>query len=74
MNYIAIEKLDSPLYAEVKVRYQAKPARALLTPLADSRVSVEFDTPQRSLTPGQAAVFYDGGIVLGGGTIKEVLR
>jgi tRNA-specific 2-thiouridylase len=52
-----------------KVRYQAQPAKATVTPLPDGRVQVDFAEPQRSVTPGQAVVFYDGKIVVGGGTI-----
>ncbi len=61
---------DESFRAYVKTRYTAAPAMALVTPSANpSQVSVRFDTPQRDLTPGQAAVFYDGDIVLGGGLI-----
>jgi tRNA-specific 2-thiouridylase len=56
--------------AHVKTRYTATPALAEVTPRANaSQVLVRFDTPQRDLTPGQAAVFYDGDIVMGGGLI-----
>ena len=49
-------------------------APALLTPLADGTARVDFDAPQRSITPGQAVVFYDGDLVLGGGTIRQSLE
>ena len=54
----------------VKIRYSAPRVPALLTPLDEKRVQVDFQTPQRAITPGQAAVFYDGEQVLGGGTIS----
>jgi tRNA-specific 2-thiouridylase len=53
----------------VRIRYRHAEAPATVTPLSDDRVSVTFDTPQAAITPGQATVFYDGEIVLGGGWI-----
>lgn len=52
------------------MRYQAQPSQAKLIPTAGGKVRVEFETPQRAVTPGQAVVFYDGDLVLGGGTIQ----
>lgn len=69
VNWIAIEHLSAPMEVTAKVRYQAQPAKAVLTPLPDGRVQVDFAQPQRSVTPGQAVVFYDGDLVVGGGTI-----
>jgi tRNA-specific 2-thiouridylase len=59
-----------PFSAMVKTRYTAKAAMAMVSPSEDAtRVRVRFESPQRDLTPGQAAVFYDGEIVIGGGLI-----
>jgi len=57
--------------AQVKTRYNAKPAEASARILPDGRVRVVFDKPQRAVTCGQAAVLYDDDLVLGGGTIAE---
>ena len=54
--------------ADVKIRCQAKPAKAVLTPDGD-KIHIKFFEKQRSVTPGQSAVIYDGETVIGGGTI-----
>ena len=66
VNFIN-EEIKEEFEAEVKIRCQAKPARALLTPEND-KIRIKFFEKQRSVTPGQSAVFYDGDRVLGGGT------
>lgn len=53
-----------------KIRYAAKPARALLTYGADGTAEIEFEQPQRAPTPGQSVVFYRGDLVIGGGFIR----
>jgi tRNA-specific 2-thiouridylase len=58
------------LRARCRIRYRHQEVPALITPLAASRAKVVFDEPQRGVTPGQAAVFYDGDRVLGGGWIE----
>ena len=55
----------------MKIRYSAKPADATIYPLKEDTVKVEFDNPQRAITPGQAVVFYDDDILVGGGTIVK---
>jgi tRNA-specific 2-thiouridylase len=69
VNWIAGEPPSGPLRAQVKTRYTAKEAWAEVTPLERNKAEVRFEVPQRDITPGQAAVFYDGDIVLGGGLI-----
>lgn len=69
LNFIPFDTLDKPLHVQANVRYQARPAEAVLTPVEHGRVRVDFAEAQRSITPGQAVVFYDGDLVVGGGTI-----
>lgn len=69
VNLIAVEKLLSPMKALVKTRYSQKETEAVLHPIDDNKILVEFNNKQRAITPGQAVVFYDGDIVIGGGTI-----
>ena len=64
------EERGEAFRAAVKIRYRHREAPATVTPLGPSSCRVEFDQPQRAVTPGQAAVFYDGDIVLGGGWIE----
>lgn len=59
----------APFRCQVQIRSHAAAANALVEPLAEGAVRVRFDAPQRAITPGQAAVFYDGEHVLGGGRI-----
>jgi tRNA-uridine 2-sulfurtransferase len=72
VNWISGVPPQAPFRAEVKIRYKAPPAPATITPLADNRIAVAFDDPLRDITPGQAAVVYDGAVCLGGGIIARV--
>ena len=69
VNYVGTPP-DAPVEVSVKVRYKASEAQAVLYPQAERTAMVRFETPQRALTPGQAAVFYQGDRVLGGGYIE----
>ena len=70
LNFISIEGLQNPLRITAKIRYSAREAAARLDPVGEDRVRVEFETPQRAITPGQSVVFYDGETVVGGGVIE----
>jgi tRNA-specific 2-thiouridylase len=72
VNWIGIAALGAPLEALVQVRSRHQGAPAVLTPDAE-RILVRFHEPQTAITPGQAAVFYRGDEVLGGGMIQQVL-
>ena len=69
VNWLSIPPPRGELRADVRIRYRHAEAPAMLTPVDDGRVQVRFDAAQRALTPGQAAVFYDGEVCLGGGWI-----
>ncbi len=70
VNWFPWASLDAPVRAHVKIRNKHEAAPATISPLDGARVEVAFDEPQRAVTPGQAAVFYDGDLVLGGGWIE----
>ncbi len=71
VNWVSWPGLAAPARAQVKIRNKHEAAAATLHPTAHpDRIEVHFDEPQRAVTPGQAAVFYDGDLVLGGGWIE----
>ena len=72
LNWIAADNPTEPFGAQVKIRFRAKEQPALVIPGANGTATVIFDEPQRSVTPGQSAVFYDGDTVMGGGRIISV--
>jgi len=71
INWVSIEPPQGPQRVEVKVRSRAPAVGALVKPLADGRADVVFDSPQKGVAPGQAAVFYRGDLLLGGGWIER---
>lgn len=71
LNWISIPTLTEPMTVTAKTRYSQKEAAAVIEPCGDSRVKVTFSEPQRAITVGQAVVFYDGELVVGGGTITQ---
>lgn len=72
VNLVMTEQLTEPVRLTGKIRYAAKPAPCTLYPMADGQIRAVFDQPQRAITLGQSAVFYDGLKVFGGGIIREI--
>ena len=70
VNLISVERLDGPMRVTAKTRYSQNEVPAIVTELGGGEYRVEFEAPQRAVTSGQAVVFYDGDIVVGGGTIR----
>jgi len=69
VNWIAVESLREPIRCEVQIRNRFEPKPGVVS-LVDGEVVVEFDEPQRAITPGQGAVFYWDDVVVGGGWIR----
>jgi tRNA-specific 2-thiouridylase len=69
LNWISIAELREPMRVKVKIRHRHEPAWATLEPGNAGEAIATFDEPQRAVTPGQSAVFYDGDEVVGGGWI-----
>ncbi len=69
VNWISISDLREPMRVRAKIRHRHEPAWATLEPAGADEAVATFDEPQRAVTPGQAAVFYDGDEVAGGGWI-----
>jgi tRNA-uridine 2-sulfurtransferase len=69
VNLISVDDLREPMKVAVKIRHRHEPAAAMIERVGEDEILVTFDEPQRAITPGQAAVFYDGDVVVGGGWI-----
>jgi len=69
LNWIALPELRAAMRVAIKIRHRHEPASATIVPTAPDEVTATFDEPQRAITPGQAAVFYDNDTVVGGGWI-----
>jgi len=80
VNWVSVAAPTTPIRAQVQIRYRSRPVPATIIPVEPSqaeekvggtRVKLIFDEPQLSITPGQAAVWYDGDVLLGGGIIER---
>ncbi|MCY6372313.1 tRNA 2-thiouridine(34) synthase MnmA [Clostridium ganghwense] len=73
VNFIPFDKLENPMEVEAKIRYSTSKSKATINMLNDGRVKVEFEDKQRAITKGQCVVFYSKDLLLGGGTIDEII-
>ncbi|MCK4428175.1 MAG: tRNA 2-thiouridine(34) synthase MnmA [candidate division Zixibacteria bacterium] len=73
LNWIAFDDLEKEIKCGIKIRYQHQPQEGRISPLTKDEVMVKFEKPERAITPGQSAVFYQDDVVLGGGIIDRVV-
>lgn len=71
VNWVSIENLNEKLEVKAKIRYRHREAEAVISLYKDDTILVEFKDPQSAITPGQAVVFYQNDVLVGGGTIKK---
>jgi len=69
LSFISGNKLSNSIKTEVKIRYNSKKSLANISPYNEDKILIDFENPQRAVTPGQSAVFYQGDVVVGGGII-----
>jgi len=69
LNLISVPRIDGKMRVNARVRYNQKEQPAIVTQTSENTIHVEFDSPQRAITAGQAVVLYDGDVVVGGATI-----
>jgi tRNA-specific 2-thiouridylase len=72
VNWISIAELEEEMECDIKIRYLHQPARGRISKLTKEKVLIRFEKPERAITPGQSAVFYQGEKVIGGGIIDSV--
>ncbi len=70
LNFISGDKISDSIKSEAKIRYNSKKSPAIISPYGNDEVLINFEKPQRAITPGQSAVFYQGDVVVGGGIIE----
>jgi len=74
INLMMTDKIEKPMKSRVKIRYNDVGKNAVLDQISDTEIKVIFEEPQKAITPGQSAVFYDGENVFGGGIINKILQ
>lgn len=71
INFVSLESAEKPVDADIKIRYKSPPAAGVIQLIGEDSIKVTFREPQKAVTPGQSAVFYDGNRLLGGGIIES---
>ncbi|GAI02747.1 unnamed protein product, partial [marine sediment metagenome] len=74
LHFISPEEVKRDLDVVAKIRYNHVGEKAVISPMGDGKALIRFRKSVRSATPGQAVVFYDGDVVLGGGTIEKIVK
>ncbi|MCP4215816.1 MAG: hypothetical protein GY765_14280, partial [bacterium] len=74
LNWLTFDSLEQPIRVKARIRFLHKEADAEVSPAAAGKVTEKFNEPQQSITPGQAVVFYDGDVVVGGGIIEREVK
>ena len=74
VNLISVESIEKPIRVKAKIRYNQKEQPAMAWQEKNGELHIKFDEPQRAITKGQAAVLYDGDVVVGGGTIRKIIK
>ncbi len=74
LNWITGKEFNEPFSCTAKFRYRQTDEKVTVHPLENGEVKVIFEEAQRAITPGQAVVFYDGDVCLGGGTIERAIK
>ncbi|MDO8673530.1 MAG: tRNA 2-thiouridine(34) synthase MnmA, partial [Dehalococcoidia bacterium] len=74
VNWVSINRPENPIGVSAKIRYRAREVQATLHVLDNERVEIMFAEPQKAVAPGQAVVFYDDDLLLGGGIIANGLQ
>ncbi|MBR1649296.1 MAG: tRNA 2-thiouridine(34) synthase MnmA [Alphaproteobacteria bacterium] len=69
LSWLSIERPEKPMKADIRLRSSQEPFAALITPLDEKSLRVDFSVPQKAVAPGQSVVFYDNDVLLGGGVI-----
>ncbi|MDD5016003.1 MAG: tRNA 2-thiouridine(34) synthase MnmA, partial [Atribacterota bacterium] len=70
LSFVSGDKISHSMNIEVKIRYNSKKSPANISSYSKDQLLIVFEKPQRAVTPGQSAVFYQGDVVVGGGIIE----